>query len=212
MTPGELHANWLGAWHALGVDSPDDGLFDALCAAYSEPHRAYHTLQHLGECLDHLSREAAAAERPAEVALALWFHDAFYDVHRGDNEQRSADWAAQAMIDAGVAREQAARVHRLVMATCHDVLPEGADAELLIDIDLAILGADTARFAEYERQIRHEYAHIAPDIFEPRRQGILGRFLARAPLYRTAPMRERLEAQARRNLATAISSGERPAA
>ena len=65
--------------------------------------------QHLGECLDHLSREAAAAERPAEVALALWFHDAFYDVHRSDNELRSADWAAKAMIDAGASREQASR-------------------------------------------------------------------------------------------------------
>ena len=35
-----------------------------------------------------------------------------------------------------------------------------ADEQLLVDIDLAILGADTARFAEYQTQIRREYAHV----------------------------------------------------
>ncbi|MBU2286003.1 MAG: N-methyl-D-aspartate receptor NMDAR2C subunit, partial [Gammaproteobacteria bacterium] len=96
------------------------------------------------------------------------------------------------------------RVHALVMATRHDAQPVGTDACLLIDIDLAILGAPPARFAEYERQIRIEYAHIAPEVFEPRRRGILGSFLARDPLFLTHSMRERHEAQARINLAQAL--------
>jgi predicted metal-dependent HD superfamily phosphohydrolase len=199
-----LRASWSEAWRALGAVA-DDALLAELLARYGEAQRAYHTLQHLGECLVHLARERDGAERPAEVALALWFHDAIYDVHRPDNEARSADWARQAARRAGLAPEVAERLHALVMTTRHDAQPVGADARLLVDIDLAILGATPARFAEYERQIRIEYAHVAPAVFEPRRRQILGGFLARDPLYNTAPMRTWLEASARANLGRAVA-------
>lgn len=61
---------WDAAWHALHV-APDLALRDRLLSAYAEPQRRYHTRQHLGECLLHFEREQAAAEHPAEVALAL---------------------------------------------------------------------------------------------------------------------------------------------
>lgn len=198
-----LRASWTGAWRELGIAAPD-ALLAELQDRHGEPQRHYHTLQHLGECLCNLVRECGHAQRPAEIALALWFHDAVYDVRRHDNEQRSADWARRALLAAGVELETATRVHALVMATRHDAQPEGTDARLLIDIDLAILGAPPARFAEYERQIRVEYAHVAPEVFEPRRRDILGRFLARNPLYQTASVRARLEATARHNLRQAI--------
>jgi predicted metal-dependent HD superfamily phosphohydrolase len=204
MDAGARRASWIDAWRELGVDAPDEALLAELLARYSEPHRAYHTLQHLDECLEALARERSHAERPAEIALALWFHDAVYDVHRHDNEARSADWAQQALRAAGVAEDAARRVHALVMATRHQAQPEGADAQLLVDIDLSILGAPAARFAEYERQIRTEYAHVPPEVFEPRRREILGGFLARDPLYLTASVRARLETQARLNLQKAI--------
>ncbi|MBT2301147.1 N-methyl-D-aspartate receptor NMDAR2C subunit [Variovorax paradoxus] len=204
MDAGARRASWLDAWRELGVAAPDEALLAELLAHYSGPHRAYHTLQHLDECLAGLARERSNAERPAEIALALWFHDAIYDVHRHDNEARSADWAQHALRAAGVAEDAARRVHAPVMATRHDAQPEGTDAQLLVDIDLSILGAPAARFAEYERQIRVEYAHVPPEVFEPRRREILGRFLARDPLYLTASVRARLETQARLNLQKAI--------
>ncbi|VTU24417.1 HD domain-containing protein [Variovorax sp. RA8] len=195
---------WADAWDVLGVEAPDAALLDALLAHYSEPHRAYHTLQHLDECLESLALERSHARRPAEIALALWFHDAIYDIHRHDNEERSADWAQQALRDAGVEADAVQRVHALVLATRHQAQPEEADARLLVDIDLSILGAPAPRFAEYEQQIRFEYAHVPPGVFEPRRRQILGSFLARDPLYLTPSIRARLEAQARVNLQRAI--------
>ncbi len=202
-----LREAWSAAWRGIGVEPRDAVLLDALLARHCEPHRAYHTLQHLGECLALLARHAGAAERPAEVALALWFHDAVYDVHDGhDNEARSAAWARDALAAAGAPDEVAGRVHALVMATRHGDAPSpaGRDAELLVDIDLAILGAAPPRFAEYERQIRTEYAHVPPEVFEPRRRELLARFLRREPLYRTAALRDAREAQARENLRGAL--------
>jgi len=149
-------------------------------------------------------REKHRAERPAEVALALWFHDAIYDVHAHDNEQRSADWACDALQSAKAHDDVTTRVQALVMATQHHAVPQGHDAQLLVDIDLGILGTAPARFAEYEQQIRAEYAYVPSAIFEPRRREILQRFFEREPLYATAGMRSACEAQAKSNLRTAI--------
>ncbi len=205
MTPQALHANWTEAWHALGVAAPDDALRLELQRRYSEPQRHYHTMQHLGECLAWFDQEQALAERPGEVALALWFHDAIYDVHAHDNEARSADWARQALQAAGVSDAAADRVHALVMATRHDAVPEGRDAELLIDIDLSILGAERARFDEYERQVHAEYGFVPEEIRLPRRRAILQRFLDRPAIYATPRLHALLEARARENLQRAIA-------
>ncbi|MBB3177949.1 N-methyl-D-aspartate receptor NMDAR2C subunit [Variovorax sp. Sphag1AA] len=205
MDEAALHESWINAWRALDVASPSEALLDELLAAHCEAHRAYHTLQHLGECLALLhARRDRPAQRPAEVAIALWFHDAVYDVHRHDNEERSADWARRVMLESGVSEEAADRVHALILATRHDAQPEGGDAQLLVDIDLAILGATPDRFAEYERQIRIEYLHVPADVFETKRREILAGFLARDPLYLTGPMRARFEEAARANLKRAI--------
>ena len=205
MSPEALRANWNAAWHALGVAAPDEALCAELQRRYAEPQRHYHTMQHLGECLAWFEREQAQAEHPAEVALALWFHDAIYDVHAHDNEARSADWARQALLAAGVDAEAAERVHALVMATRHDAVPEGRDAELLIDIDLSILGAGRERFDEYERQVHAEYGFVPEEVRLPRRRAILQRFLDRKAIYATPRMHAQLEAQARINLQRSIS-------
>jgi predicted metal-dependent HD superfamily phosphohydrolase len=201
-----LRDSWREAWAAIGVDAPRGPLFDELLARYREPHRHYHTLQHLGECIAWLQREQAAAERSGEVALALWFHDAIYDVHAHDNEHRSADWAHRALLTSGVAADAARRVHDLVMATKHDTVPRGMDAELLVDIDLSILGAERERFDEYERQVHAEYSFVPDEVRLPRRGAILQRFLNRPVIYSTPRMHAHLEARARENLQRSISA------
>lgn len=202
-THDTLLANWRATWATLGLSS-SPALFGTLMTAWAEPQRHYHSLQHLAECIAWFEREKDAAERPAEIALALWFHDAIYDVHAHDNEERSADWARDALIAAGVSVDAAARIHSLILATRHDAVPEGHDAKLLVDIDLSVLGAQTDRFDEYERQIRAEYAHVPPEVFEPRRRNILRHFFDRDPLYTTPGMHAACEAQAKRNLRKAI--------
>jgi predicted metal-dependent HD superfamily phosphohydrolase len=179
---------------------------DALLARYSEPHRAYHTLQHLGECLALFDEVASLARHAAEIELALWFHDAIYDVPAVDNEARSADWAVSALRAAAAPATVAERVHALVMATRHAASPTpGTDEELLVDIDLSILGATPERFAEYETQIRREYAHVPEAEFWQRRKGILRAFLDRPAIYGTQPLHARFEAAARNNLRRAAA-------
>jgi predicted metal-dependent HD superfamily phosphohydrolase len=196
-------SHWEAAWRSLRVQAPP-GLLAELQARYAEPARAYHTQQHLRECFEHLDGASALAERLAEVQVALWFHDAIYDTRAQDNEARSAQWAREALDGAGVASEVGLRVHALVMATRHAAEPEGADATLLVDVDLSILGAPDARFAEYERQIRREYEWVPEPAYRGARAKVLRSFLDRPAIYGTPWFASRLEERARTNLARSI--------
>jgi uncharacterized glyoxalase superfamily protein PhnB len=87
-----------------------------------------------------------------------------------------------------------------VLATRHSAVPSGRDEQVLVDIDLAILGAGPMRFAEYDRQIRQEYAFVPADTYRLKRREVLRAFLERPRLYATEPMHAALEELARRNL------------
>jgi predicted metal-dependent HD superfamily phosphohydrolase len=195
-------AQWLKAWRDLGVpDSPElHRLYRDVLLRYSEPHRHYHTGQHLAECFEKVQDIISLAEHPAEVRVGLWFHDAIYDTRRHDNEQQSADWARSAARELGARSENAQRIHDLIMFTRHSAAPVGVDAHVLVDADLSILGAPPARFREYEAQVRSEYAWVPDEMFRTTRAQILKELLDRSHLYSTAYFQERYEAQARRNL------------
>lgn len=198
-----LRRSWREAWAKLGA-RPPTGLFGRLVDRYREPHRRYHTLQHLIECIEHLEPARGLAERPGEVEAALWFHDAIYEPGLDDNEMRSAEWAREELESAGVSLDACLRVHALVLATRHDAPPDTADESLLADVDLAILGAEPARFDEYERQVREEHRAVADDAFHAARSALLATFLQREGLYRTSRFRRSHEAQARANLRRSI--------
>ncbi len=195
---------WQRMWQALGVAKPDPALLHQLLDRYSEPHRQYHTLQHLDACFANFAPVRVQATHPAEVELALWFHDAVYEIGVPGNELKSADWAVLALKAAGTGQDVAQRVYALVMATCHDALPQTANQEILLDVDLAILGAPTAQFDEYETQIRAEYAVVPLSQFRSNRRRILQQFLARERLYHTAHFYASHEARARANLQRSI--------
>lgn len=191
--------SWQRAWAALGLSAPE-GLWEKLLDAWAEPQRHYHSQQHLHECLALLEPALDLAQHPGEVELALWFHDAVYDPQGKGNEARSADWAVEALVRAGADSEVQQRVRALIMATCHDAEPEDDDARLLVDIDLAILGADPARFAEYDAQVREEYRWVPSWLYRRKRKEVLAGFLARPAIYGTERFRDRFEGRARENL------------
>ena len=117
-------------------------VYAELFAAYSEPHRHYHTTAHIGDCLAQLDQARETTEAPHEVELALWFHDAIYNPASSKNEAESAKWAKEFLRSVGATEDQQARVSNYIMATKHDAEPDGGDATLVVDIDLSILGRE----------------------------------------------------------------------
>ncbi|NJD06955.1 MAG: N-methyl-D-aspartate receptor NMDAR2C subunit [Methylococcaceae bacterium] len=202
-----LHTRWAEPWRQLGAPART-GLLSELLDRYSEAQRAYHTAQHLEECFGWFDRVRSRCLRPAEVELALWFHDAVYDPRRTDNEERSAAWVQRELAAAALGDAVAGRVRDLVLATAHGAIPDELDACLLVDVDLSILAADRGRFAEYETQVRQEYAWVDDAAFAAGRSRVLRGFLERPSVYLTEWFREKLETTARRNLTRALARWE----
>lgn len=185
-----------------------DDVFQALISAYSEPKRAYHNLQHLNECLEKLERSKHYVE-PVNadlIELALWFHDAIYALKAKDNEQRSADWACTFLSKAGASSKTSTTVHALIMATLHQETPSHLDAQLLVDIDLAILGETSQRFNQYEQQVRQEYSWVPWFLYKQKRKQVLKHFLNKANIYTTPIFRQKYEDKARANLKAALTA------
>jgi predicted metal-dependent HD superfamily phosphohydrolase len=197
-----LRQSWDQLCHGVATPAQRQAVFDDLVLRYSEPHRHYHTLDHIAACLDAFDQLRSLAAEPDVVQTAIWFHDAVYDPRRADNEQRSADVADAAERSLDTSRAFRRAVRELILATRHDVTPPArdGDARLLVDIDLLIFAASPERFDAYEGAIRREYAHVADEPFRAGRAAVIRRFLERPAIYLTPPIRERHEGAARANL------------
>jgi predicted metal-dependent HD superfamily phosphohydrolase len=199
-------ANWNRSWSELGSVISPPSIYKQIIKRYREPHRSYHTLQHLEECLEHLSNVRSLATNPAEIEIALWFHDAVYDPHQHDNEEQSARWAVQVVQGVSLSADTGERMRSLILATQHNAIPQTPDAKILVDIDLAILGASEKRFNLYEKQVRQEYYWVPENEFHSARRQILDRFLARPTIYNTDYFQEHFEQRARANLLQSIAN------
>lgn len=193
---------FLGEWAALAAEldldtqAATDIGFD-LAACHTEPHRHYHTMQHITAVLGHL-RDLQVTTPTAR--LAAFFHDAVYDPQRADNEAQSAELAREVLT--AVERPEADDVAAIVLATAKHELPDDAPRETaaFLDADLAILAAERPVYDTYVENVRAEYGHVDDAAFRIGRGAVLDSFLGRDRLYFTTSGQARFEARARANL------------
>jgi predicted metal-dependent HD superfamily phosphohydrolase len=186
----------------LAPEPANDIGFD-LAACHTEPHRHYHTMEHITAVLRHLADLNAATPT---ARLAAFFHDAVYEPTRSDNEAQSAELAREVL--QAVDRPEADDVAAIVMATAKHELPVGAPRETaaFLDADLAILAARPDVYDNYSSNVRAEYSHVPDDDFRSRRKTILEGFLAREQLFFTTAGQAKFEMSARANLGREIAS------
>ncbi len=180
--------------------------YEALYAAYSEKHRHYHTTVHIAACLTVFDEFIEIASNPGDVEIAIWFHDAIYKPLSKNNEANSANWARRFIVKNDGSETKGDSIHRLIMATLHNTLPTDADAQLLVDVDISILGSNPDTYEEFEANVRREYRCVPGPLFRNERRKILQSFLDRETIYSTVALRDAYEDQARANLASAIKS------
>ncbi len=183
-------------------------VFEQLVAAYTQPDRYYHNLDHIHHLLTILERFKQGKLRdPQAVFLAIWFHDFVYDPQAKDNEIQSAKAAQELLTKLGASIDLIVRVKQLILATQgHQVSPEDFDQCVFLDADLAILGVDSARYQVYAQSIRREYNWVPELDYKIGRIGVLENFLKRPRIYYTDLLFDELEAIARVNLCQEIDA------
>jgi predicted metal-dependent HD superfamily phosphohydrolase len=179
---------------------PAPAALDDLLRRYGEPHRHYHNLSHLTQVLTMIDAWVHQAPAADLVRLAAWFHDAVYDPRAADNEERSADLAGTWLAPSGLDTPRVESVQQLIQCTKTHQAGDDANAQVLLDADLSILGAAADDYDRYAAAIRQEYAWVPEPDYRTGRRQVLERFLNRPHIYFTQEARSTLEAMARANL------------
>jgi predicted metal-dependent HD superfamily phosphohydrolase len=187
----------------------DRTLLDRLLARHREKHRRYHTAAHVVWMIRHIDELASVEpiDHLDEVMAAAFYHDAVYEPNYPANERASARLARRDLASIGWPDEAIERVGKMIEATEHGAPIDDItrDTAVLLDADLAILGADPASYSAYVNEVRAEYRHLTDDEWGAGRCAVLDGFLDRPAIYRTTTGRERWEARARANLTAELS-------
>jgi predicted metal-dependent HD superfamily phosphohydrolase len=197
----ELRRQWRDLLHHWTVDPMRaNEKFEEVCRYYGQTGRFYHTLDHISEVLHSVNALTSQAHFPEMVKLSAWLHDVIYDSKASDNEECSARYAAELCAELGIPEGRKIAVMILKTKT-HDADGD-TDAQILIDADLAILGAAETEYRAYVEKIRQEYAWVPQARFNEGRRRILEGLLARPRIYQWF---NHLEEPARRNMAVEIA-------
>jgi predicted metal-dependent HD superfamily phosphohydrolase len=202
-----LQAGWVQLLTGLGAQPEAAGAaFAGLARRYGSAKRHYHTLEHIAAMLDALAQSGAPEAITPSVTLAVWLHDAVYDSRAADNEECSAALAEELLDVLRLPASLRTEVARLILLTkTHETGAEDAAGQLLLDADLAVLGAGANAYDRYSRDIRREFGWVGDDDFRVGRRKVLESFLHRPRIYLT-PAFARLETAARENLRREIAS------
>ena len=200
-----LKTRWAQLMSDLGLKENVE-TYESLIAAYSEPHRHYHNINHLQMVLKQFERVEQLAKNKSHIKLALWFHDAVYKPFSSTNEKDSAKWASEFLINNGVAQAVANSVARLVMATSHNRELCSGDEKIIVDVDLAVLGQPKKEYEKYSKGIRQEYKLVPLFIYKNKRRALLKGFIEKEQIYSCEAFNHSFEAKARRKLLAEIES------
>lgn len=196
-----LQTRWEQLWFLATNDTTSiQAAFARICARYTEPHRAYHTLRHIRDCLSVLDEFRELASDPRIVEAALWWHDLIYDTKAFDNTCASAEIARTDMRLLGCTSEFEERVTAAILATKHNSVVQDPDQQLVVDIDLHALGVSETRYAWYAAAVRKEFEWVPWRTYARKRAEFLETFLNREHIYYLPPLREAYERHARVNI------------
>lgn len=204
----------LVADHLLDLDvawqqwvAPRRDHLESLLGRHRERHRTYHDAVHVLHVVRHV--EELADEEPVDdrgaIVAAAFYHDAVYEPRSPANERASARLARRDLADLGWTTERAERVALMIEGTATHLDPPDLDSSVLFDADLAILGAEPARYAEYVTGVRAEYHHVDEADWVSGRTKVLTGFTERPSIYCTDTGRRRWESPARANIAAEIA-------
>ncbi len=178
-----------------------------LVSTYCGPERYYHNLGHIQLMLGTVDRMKWLATDFTAIYLATWFHDAIYDPTASDNEEKSAEYAAEVLPTLNIPSSTLVAATQMILSTkYHQAGEDNIDTQIFLDADWAILGENPSEYKFYTQGIRREFAVFSEEEYRQGRTKFLKKILKRDRLYYTPVIFDELEAIARSNLTREIAT------
>ena len=169
-----------------------------LIKAYSHHSRYYHNLFHISSMLTDLDTIQDQVEDPDCLTFSILYHDIVYKATKSDNEHRSALALEEVMKPTSFSQIEKCKTQ--IELTKHHAFSQDNAVNILMDLDLAILGSSNARYKTYCSNIRKEY-QVFPDFLYYRgRRKVLKHFLDEKSIFKTITFQAKFENQARSNI------------
>lgn len=195
----------------------DEGgrVFTRIIEKYMQPHRYYHNVLHIAaifRILDELIESgeldalfaAVAEEEVVAFKLAMFLHDVIYNAApEGQDEDQSIEFAEEVLTEIGFLTTIINRTKHLINLTkIHQVDSRDLLAQIFIDLDLSILGAETEVFDRYDRNIRKEYSRYDINAYLFGRSAVLHSIkdAGREQIFHNSVFKRKYEQKAQENL------------
>jgi len=151
----------LGAKNNLKTGRTIKSTHSEVVLTYAQPGRFYHNLDHINSGLASLDEIRRLATDEDVLEMAWWWHDFVYRSGYQFNEFESGALAFKALIELNVRPEICLNIVRRIIPTLHNYIPPDYDDWLMVDIDLAQLGAPPDIFDENRDNIRKEFPQVS---------------------------------------------------
>lgn len=193
-----LAERFCNIWERAGGTGSRE-IWQTLRDHYQEPHRHYHTLKHVAQCLRELDNAGEHIAETTATELAIWFHDVIYVYGARDNEARSAEFFRD-QAHGSMSAELVERVCEFIMATQHTGSAQDESVALLVDIDLSGFGLPWEDYLADSDALRLEAAEVNDAQYYQGKLRFLSELQRWPSLYQSSFFRNRLEARAQSNI------------
>jgi len=162
----------------MGTDSIKKSLADLkfnpeVISRYNEPHRFYHTIDHITDVLKKLNDKGL--EKNDELFLAAVFHDIIYNPKSNTNEEDSANLFISESKNSSLTYDQKEHIKQLILDT-KSHKPTVKHSEEFIAIDLSVFDGTLGQLIKYEQQIFKEFQFVDYKTYKPKRIEVLNHF------------------------------------
>jgi len=172
-------------------------------ASYSQQSRYYHNLKHLEAMFFELENSTLKVHNLDTLQFSIFYHDIVYNSLKSDNEHQSALLFYKRISNTTFPYLEECRT-QIELTKAH-LKSDDNNTNILMDLDLSILGKSSNEYQTYRENIRKEY-HIFPNfLYGLGRKNVLKSLLSQDAIYKTEFFQQKYEAQARINLKRELS-------
>lgn len=165
---------------------------------YTSSSRHYHNLEHLEAMFKDLEKVVSHVENLDTLLFSIYYHDIIYKPTKNNNEHQSALLFKKRM--SVTSFQLVPECMDQIEATKDHKVSTDNDTNILLDLDLTILGKNPKDYRNYSEAIRKEYQMYPDFIYRKGRKKVLKHLLELNPIFKTDFFKAEYENQAKVNI------------